>query len=111
MVPSLASKAARVGHDAANRGCSGGCGACEVGACSRSLSAFEIAVGSGNAASTGRKAIIVDGRAHRAAWLAPFEAGIGEDAMQTECFGLPLDSHGARHNHRAHMACNFSPPH
>jgi hypothetical protein len=39
-------------------------------------------------------------QAHRAAGLAPFEAGFGEDAVEPFGFCLPLDEAGARHDQR-----------
>ena len=49
-------------------------------------------------AAPGGTRLAVDGEAHRAAGLAPFEAGVAEDAVEALGFGLALDALRARHD-------------
>ena len=74
----------------------------------RTLPAAEIAVGGRGAAFAWRHHIAVDADAHRAAGLAPFEAGVTEDAVEPFFLGLALDGRRAgRHQpgHLAHPPC------
>src|SRR5207248_1076174 len=66
----------------------------------RSLPALEVSVRSRSAALTRREAIGVHPEAHRAARLAPLEAGVAEDAIQSFALGLPLYQAGARDDER-----------
>src|SRR5262249_22997007 len=68
----------------------------EVGARAGALAADEIAVGGGGAALAGRHLVRVHGEAHGAARLAPFEAGLDEDAVQPLFLRLALHQAGAR---------------
>src|SRR5690606_9491114 len=52
------------------------------------LAAFEVAVRGRSAALALAEAVFVHAQAHRAAGVAPFEAGIGEDAVQALGFRL-----------------------
>src|SRR5882757_7819914 len=63
-----------VGDAAGDRGGRGHRGAREMRAPARSLAADEIAVGGRHTALARRDGVAVDGQAHRAARLAPFEA-------------------------------------
>src|SRR6266404_5216382 len=74
----------------------------KVGASARPLPADEIAVRGGDAALSGRDRVAVHRQAHRAAGLAPFEAGLEEDSVQPLSLGLPLDVLRARHDPGAH---------
>src|SRR4051794_26232066 len=60
------------------------------------LPAFEIAVRRGSAAFTRLEAVVVHRQAHRAARLAPLEAGCREEFVQPLRFGLPFDGARAR---------------
>src|SRR5262245_31718235 len=63
----------------------------EVRAPAITLAAFEVAVRGRGAALAGLQAVVVHGETHRAARLAPFEAGLAEDAVEPFLLGLPLD--------------------
>ena len=52
----------------------------------------------------GRHALAVGGEAHRAAGLAPFEAGVEEDAVQPLGLGLALDALRAGHDPGGHVS-------
>src|SRR4051794_29574919 len=56
--------------------------ACQMGARPRTLAADKIAVGGRDRALSGGDGFAVGGKAHRAAGLAPFEAGIGKDFVE-----------------------------
>src|SRR5258707_735365 len=75
-----------------------------MGASARTLPADEIAVGGGDAALARSDRVAVHRQAHRAAGLAPFEAGIEEDAVEPFGLGLALDVLRARHHPGPHMA-------
>src|SRR5450759_1374147 len=77
-------------------------GAAQVRARTRPLSADKVAVACRNAPLSGGDELIVDREAHRAARLAPFEAGCGEDAVESECLGLAPHALRSRHHPRAH---------
>ncbi len=76
----------------------------QVRARARPLAAAEVAVGGGGAALARRHQVAVDADAHRAAGLAPFEAGVAEDAVETLLLGLALDERGAGRNETRHFA-------
>ena len=61
---------------------------------------FEVAVAGGGATLAGLEAVGVHRQAHRAARLAPLEAGRLEDLVQAFLLGLRLHQAGARHHHR-----------
>ena len=54
--------------------------------------------------SPGLQHVGVHAQAHRAARLAPFEAGVAEDAVEPFVFGRRLDPLRAGHDHRVHAA-------
>ena len=64
------------------------------------LAAFEVAVRRRRAALARLEPVVVHREAHRAARLAPLEAGVAEDAVEPLGFGLRLHEPGARHDHR-----------
>src|SRR5882672_3099490 len=80
----------------------------EMGAPARSLAADEVAVRRRDAALSRRDGVAVDREAHRAAGLAPFEARLLEDAVDTLGLGLALDVLRARHDPGADMARNLA---
>src|SRR3954464_14739994 len=59
-------------------------------AAARALPAFEIAVGGRRATLAGLESIGIHAEAHRAAGLAPFEARVAENAVETFLLGLHL---------------------
>ena len=63
------------------------------------LTALEIAVRGRGAALAGLELVGVHGEAHRAAGLAPLEAGGEEDLVQPFGLGLLLHQARARHDH------------
>ncbi len=65
------------------------------------LTALEVAVGGRGAALARLQPVVVHGKAHGAARLAPVEAGRLEDHVQTFLFGLFLHEAGARNDHGA----------
>src|SRR6476620_2229697 len=71
------------------------------------LAAFEVAVGGRSAALAGRKFVRVHRQAHAAAGLAPLEARIFEDAVESFFFGLLLHKAAAGYYHRVLAACHF----
>ena len=73
----------------------------QVGAPTLALAALEVAVrGRGAALALGER-VGVHPQAHRAARLAPFEAGAAEDIVQALGFGRGFDLLGAGDDHRA----------
>src|SRR2546426_7140689 len=68
----------------------------EVGAATLALAALEIAVRGRGAALARGEDVRVHAEAHRAAGLAPVEAGLGEDPIEPLELGLLLDQHRAR---------------
>src|SRR5947207_5790208 len=87
-----------VGDDAGNRrrGCT--CRAGQMGARPRPLAADKIAVGRRDRTLAGRNRFTVGGKAHRAAGLAPFEPGIGEDLVEPFGDCIALDGLRTRHD-------------
>ena len=69
-----------------------------MGAGAGALAADEVAVGGRDAALAWRHPLAVGGETHRAAGLAPFEARLGEHAVQALGFCLGLDAHRAGHD-------------
>src|SRR2546428_14041447 len=66
----------------------------------RALAALEVAVGGRGATLAGREPVRIHAEAHRAAGLAPLEAGIAEDAVEALALGLLLHQARARHDQR-----------
>src|SRR5437762_8393760 len=64
----------------------------------RALASLEVAIGRRGATLSRRKTVRVHTEAHRAAGLAPFEAGFAEDAIEAFAPPLLLDQPGARHD-------------
>src|SRR5919199_126209 len=81
----------------------------EVRAPAAPLPALEVAVARGGATLAGPQDVGVHAEAHRAARLAPLEAGFAEDAVQPLGFRRTLDGLRAGHDHRAHAAFNPVP--
>src|SRR5262245_10108734 len=75
----------------------------QMGAPSPSLPPLEIAVRGRGAALAWLESVGVHRKAHGAAGLAPFEAGLEEDVVQTLGLRLLFDKAGARYDHRADM--------
>src|SRR4029453_16985323 len=75
----------------------------EMGARAGALPADEVAIGRRDAALARRHALAVGGDAHRAAGLAPFEAGLLEDAVEPFGLGLTLHALRARYDPGVHM--------
>src|SRR5664280_1806855 len=95
-------KRAWIGDVALDRGGGRGRDAGEVRARTGPLAADEVAVTCRNASLSRGDDLVVDGEAHRASRLAPFEAGCGEDAVESECLGLAPHALRSRHHPRAH---------
>src|SRR5688500_12260997 len=74
----------------------------QVRAPARALAALEVAVRGGGAALALLEAVGVHAEAHRAARLAPFEAGVAEDAVEPFALGLLLDQPGTG-NHQGKL--------
>src|SRR5512145_1668202 len=72
----------------------------QVGPAPGALPAFKVAVRRRGAALAGRQLVVVHAEAHRAARLAPLEAGRGEYLVEALLLGLPLHQSGARHDDR-----------
>src|SRR5688572_33309371 len=64
------------------------------------LATLEVAVRCGGAALSGFEPVRVHAQAHRAARLAPFEAGLAEHAVEPLAFGLALHHPRSRHHQR-----------
>ena len=78
----------------------------------RALPANEIAIRGAGTALAGRHLIGVHAQAHGTARLAPFEAGINEDAVQPFGFGLALHKAGTRYHQRLpHVAGHLAAAH
>src|SRR3954454_17046459 len=86
-----ASEAAHVDEVTGDRGCSSHRRTHQMRSAAGTLAAFEIAVRGGSAAFTRLQPIIVHREAHRAAGLAPLEAGAREELVQPLRFSLPFD--------------------
>src|SRR5207244_1037799 len=70
----------------------------EMGARAGPLAADEVAVGGRDAPLPRRHSLAVRRDAHRAAGLAPFEAGFAENLVEALGFGLALDPLRAGHD-------------
>src|SRR3546814_12245740 len=68
----------------------------------RTLASYEIPVRCGSAAFAGGHLVGVHRQAHRAPRLAPFEAGVDENAIEPFLLGLALDQSRSGHDQRAH---------
>src|SRR5581483_8046048 len=98
---------ADVGDGAGDR-CGGGArGACQMCARPRSLTANEIAVGCRNRALSGGNRLAIGGETHRAAGLAPFESGLGEDLVEAFRHRVALDVFRTRHHPGLHAGRHF----
>src|SRR5664280_3167810 len=95
-------KRAWIGDATLDRGGGRGRDAGEVRARTGPLAADEVAVTCRNASLSRGDDLVVYGEAHRASRLAPFEAGCGEDAVESECLGLAPHALRSRHHPRAH---------
>src|ERR1700733_14579373 len=71
------------------------------------LTAFEIAVRGRSAALAWAKLVRIHRQAHRAARLAPFEAGGEEDLVEALRLGLRLDQPRPGHDHRVDALADF----
>ena len=88
-------------------GSGGDRGRYEMGSTAATLAAFEVAVAGRRAALARSELVGIHGEAHRAAGLAPVEAGLDEDLVEAFRIGLLLDESGARHDERAHAVCDL----
>src|SRR3954452_18782804 len=96
----LLAPVADVDEPALDRGRGRHLGRDEVRAPAAALAPLEVAVRGRGAALAGLEGVGVHPQAHRAARAAPVEAGGAEDLVEALGFGLLLDLHGARDNHR-----------
>ena len=104
-VPSVVapqSRSAGVGEGAGDGGGGGHGGGHEVGAAALALAALEVAVAGGGGPLAGGELVGVHGQAHRAAGLAPVEAGGGEDLVEALGLGLVLHRERAGDDHGPH---------
>ena len=69
-----------------------------------SLTAFKVAIGRGGASFAWFETIRIHGKTHTASWLAPFESGIFENAVQSLFFSLSLHQTASRHNEGLNVA-------
>src|SRR3954447_3872099 len=88
----------RVGDGAGDGGCGRTGGAGQMGTRARALTADKIAVGGRDRALAGGYGFAVGGKAHRAAGLAPFEAGIGKDFVEPFRERIPFHRLRTRHD-------------
>src|SRR5687767_9338490 len=72
----------------------------EMGPASGPLPTFEVAIRSRRAAIARGKLVVVHAEAHRAARLAPFETGFGENAVEAFLLGLLLHRSRTGNDHR-----------
>src|SRR5437763_14877842 len=75
-----------------------------MGAALKALAALKVAVRGRGAALFRRQFVGVHGKAHRAAWLAPFKAGLDKDLVEAFGFRLFLHDARARPDHRVDVA-------
>src|SRR5438067_9147602 len=71
----------------------------EVGPAPTPLPALEIPVAGRGAPLARAEDVGIHAEAHRAASIAPLEAGLAEDRIQSLGLGLPLDAHRSGHDH------------
>jgi aromatic-L-amino-acid decarboxylase len=81
----------------------------EMRAALEALAALEVAVRGRGAALARLQLVGVHGKAHRAARLAPVEAGGLEDLVEAFGLGLLLHEAGARHDHGIDAGATFLP--
>src|SRR5216110_2639899 len=74
-----------------------------MGPASTPLPALEIPVAGRGATLAGAEDVRVHPEAHRAAGIAPLEAGLAEDRIQSLGLGLPLDAHRSGHDHGPYL--------
>src|SRR5215472_11204572 len=72
------------------------------------LASLEVAIRRAGASLLRLEDIGVHAQAHAATGLAPFKAGLGEDAMQPQRFRLAFDLLRTRHHHRLDVACDLA---
>ena len=82
----------------------------EVGPAAAALAALEVPVRRRRAALSRRQDVGVHAEAHRAARLAPLEAGREEDLVEPLVFGLFLHAARAGHDERAHALVDACAP-
>ena len=73
----------------------------QVSAAARSLPPFKVSVGCGRAAFAWHEDVRVHAEAHRTAGVAPLEARVEENLVETFLLRLGFDETGAWHDHRA----------
>src|SRR5260221_6831106 len=100
-----------VGNGAHNRRGSSRRRARQMGPGTRSLTADKIAIGRRDRALPRRHRLAIGGKAHRAAGLAPFEAGVDENLVEALSHCVALDRLGARHNPGPHTRRDLATPH
>src|SRR4026209_294168 len=76
-------------------------------AAAAALAPLEIAIARRCAPLTLAEDAVVHAEAHRAARLAPFEAGLCEDPIEAFALGVRLDLLRSRHDQRAHPAVHL----
>src|SRR5439155_11844491 len=91
--------------------CRGHLRADEMRAPTGALPPFEVTVRRRSATLTRKQDVRVHPEAHRAAGVAPFEPGVGEDRVEPLFFSLCFDKPGARHDHCPHSARYFATAH
>src|SRR5690242_18490810 len=84
-----------------------------MGATAKALPSFEVAVRCRGASLTGFQLVGIHRETHRAAWLAPVEAGRFEDPVEALGFGLQFHKARSGHYHgvdaRSHpLACDHA---
>ncbi|KAG5719029.1 hypothetical protein E4T56_gene17892, partial [Termitomyces sp. T112] len=90
----------RIGNRARDRAGHDDFGAGDMGADAGALTAFEIAVGAGNAAAAGGETLAARKEAKRAAAHPPFKTGCLEYLVEPFGFGGAFDRAAARHDQR-----------
>src|SRR5213594_3530126 len=75
----------------------------EVGAAATSLPSLEVPVAGRGAPFARPKDVRIHAEAHRAAGVAPLEAGFAKQRIETLRLGLPLHARRPRHDHSAHL--------
>src|SRR5260370_29309413 len=79
----------------------------QVRASAATLAAFEIAVAGGGATLSGTQNVGVHPQAHRTSGLAPLEAGILENLVETFLLGGVLHVLRSRNHHSANAGADF----
>src|SRR5690606_37672373 len=70
----------------------------------KALTAFKVTVRCGSAALTRLQPIIIHGKAHGTAWLAPIKSSFDENFVQAFSLTLFFDKTRSRHDHRPNNA-------